>query len=51
MWEVKDKKSNLIVRYDFNTLNDYSVDDYTVTLVGTPCDEWREELYRRALNA
>lgn len=50
MWEVKDKKSNLIVRYDFNTLDDYSVDDYTVTLVGTPCDEWREELYRRALN-
>ena len=51
MWEVKDKKSNLIVHYDFNTLDDYSVDDYTVTLVGTPCDEWREELYRRALNA
>lgn len=51
MWEVKDKKSNLIVRYDFNTLDDYSVDDYTVTLIGTPCDEWREELYRRALNA
>lgn len=51
MWEVKDKKSNLIVRYDFNTLDDYSVDNYTVTLVGTPCDEWREELYRRALNA
>lgn len=51
MWEVKDKKSNLIVRYDFNTLDDYSIDDYTVTLVGTPCDEWREELYRRALNA
>lgn len=51
MWEVKDKKSNLIVRYDFNTLDDYSVDDYAVTLVGTPCDEWREELYRRALNA
>ena len=51
MWEVKDKKSNLIVRYDFNTLDEYSVQGYTVTLVGTPCDEWREELYRRALNA
>lgn len=51
MWEVKDKESNLIVRYDFNTLNEYSVEGYTVTLVGTPCDEWREELYRRALNA
>lgn len=51
MWEVKDKESNLIVRYDFNTLDDYSVDDYTVTLIGIPCDEWREELYRRALNA
>lgn len=51
MWEVKDKKSNLIVRYDFNTIDDYSVEGYAVTLVGTPCDEWREELYRRALNA
>ncbi len=51
MWEVKDKESNLIVRYDFNTLDEYSVDGYTVTLVGTPCDEWREELYRRALDA
>lgn len=51
MWEVKDKESNLIVRYDFNTIDDYSVEGYTVTLVGTPCDEWREELYRRALNA
>lgn len=51
MWEVKDKESNLIVRYDFNTLDEYSVDGYVVTLVGTPCDEWREELYRRALNA
>lgn len=51
MWEVKDKESNLIVRYDFNTLDEYSVDGYVVTLIGTPCDEWREELYRRALNA
>lgn len=51
MWEVKDKESNLIVRYDFNTIDDYSVEGYTVILVGTPCDEWREELYRRALNA
>ena len=24
---------------------------YTVTLVGGPCDEWREELYRQALEA
>lgn len=51
MWEVKDKESNLIVRYDFNTIDNYSVEGYTVTLVGIPCDEWREELYRRALNA
>ena len=51
MWEIKDKDSGFIVRYDLTDSSDYSVDGYEVTLVGSPCDEWREELYRRALNA
>ena len=51
MWEIKSEKSNLIIRYDFNDLSEYSVDGYKTTLVGLPCDEWREELYRHALEA
>lgn len=51
MWEIKSEKSNLIIRYDFNNLSEYSVDGYKATLVGLPCDEWREELYRHALEA
>ena len=51
MWEVKDPKTNLIVRYDFNNRSSYSVSGYTTTLIGGPCGEWREELYRQALMA
>lgn len=51
MWEIKDKNTKLIVRYDFNDTDDYKLSDYEATLVGSPCDEWREELYRRALVA
>lgn len=51
MWEIKSEESNLIIRYDFNDLSEYSVDGYKTTLVGLPCDEWREELYRHALEA
>lgn len=52
MWKIEDKESNLIVRYDFNDSADgYTVDGYTATLIGIPCNEWREELYRRALDA
>lgn len=51
MWEIKSEESNLIIRYDFNNLSEYSVDGYKATLVGLPCDEWREELYRHALEA
>lgn len=51
MWEVKDPESGLIVRYDFNNQASYSVDGYETKCVGSPCDEWREELYRLALNA
>lgn len=52
MWKIEDKESNLIVRYDFNDSADgYTVDGYTATLISIPCNEWREELYRRALDA
>lgn len=51
MWEIKSEESNLIIRYDFNDQDEYSVDGYVATLVGSPCDEWREELYRHALDA
>lgn len=52
MWEIKDKESGLIARYDF-TLTEVPprADGFEVTMVGTPCDEWREELYRLALDA
>nr|DAO08724.1 MAG TPA: hypothetical protein [Caudoviricetes sp.] len=52
MWAISDKETGLIVRYDFNNIaSDYSVSGYETKLIGSPCDEWREELYRRALNA
>ena len=51
MWEVKDKETNLIIRYDNNNDSSYSLEGYKVSLVGPPCNEWREELYRRALRA
>lgn len=51
MWSVKDKDTGLIIRYDFtnSAINEQS--DYLVELIGVPCDEWREELYRQALIA
>lgn len=52
MWAIVDEETGLIVRYDFNNqASDYSVDRYKTELISSPCDEWREELYRRALNA
>ena len=52
MWQVKDKSTGLIIRYDFNDkVSGYSVSGYETKLVGKPCDEWREELYRQALMA
>ena len=53
MWEVKDTETGLIIRYEFTyTNNKPSVEEgYEVKLIGIPCDEWREELYRKALNA
>ena len=45
-------KDNTIVLYDFNNVaSGYAVSGYKTKLIGKPCDEWREELYRRALNA
>lgn len=51
MWEVRDIASGQIVRYDFNLNNIHSVSGCICTLIGKPCDEWREELYRQALVA
>lgn len=52
MWEVKDKETGLIVRYDRNEIEEgYTVDGFITTLIGGKCKEWREELYRRALDA
>ena len=52
MWAVKDSKTGLLIRYDFNQISsDYTVEGYETELVGIPCTEWREELYRRAMNA
>lgn len=53
MWELKDKETGLIVRYEF-TQDDQPPaveENYEITLVGGQCDEWREELYRLALVA
>lgn len=52
MWEISDEDSGLIVRYDFNDIDEgYSVAGYKTTLISIPCNEWREELYRHALDA
>ena len=52
MWTVRDSETGLLIRYDFNQISSgYAVAGYEVELVGIPCDEWREELYRRAMNA
>lgn len=53
MWEVKNDSGNLI-RYEFTEQEESYTppeSDYTVTLIGVPCKEWREELYRHALVA
>lgn len=52
MYEIKDKETGLIIRYDFNTTGIPPTSAQNeVTLIGIPCDEWREELYRLALDA
>lgn len=52
MWSVSDEETGLIIRYDFNDQSgDYTVPGYKTTLISTPCEEWREELYRQALDA
>lgn len=49
MWEVRDAETGLIIRYDWTT--DPNSPSANSTLIGGPCDEWREELYRLALDA
>lgn len=51
MWEIKSEESNLIIRYEFTDQKVQPDSEGTITLIGVPCDEWREELYRRALDA
>lgn len=51
MWEIKSEESNLIIRYEFTDQKVQPDSEGTITLIGAPCDEWREELYRRALDA
>lgn len=49
MWEIRDAGTGLIVRYDWTTVPNAPAAN--ATLIGVPCDEWREELYRLALDA
>ena len=53
MWEVKDQETGLLLPYVFDETEAQEQADrgYTVTKISEPCDEWREELYRRALQA
>lgn len=52
MWEIKDKETNLIVRYDFTDSDTIEEErQYEKKLISIPSQEWREELYRLALNA
>lgn len=52
MWQISDEQTGLVVRYDFNDVEKgYVARGYKTTLISIPCDEWREELYRHALNA
>lgn len=52
MWQISDEQTGLVVRYDFNDVEKgYVARGYKTTLISIPCNEWREELYRHALNA
>lgn len=52
MWQISDEQTGLVVRYDFNDVEKgYIARGYKTTLISIPCNEWREELYRHALNA
>lgn len=54
MWVIKDETTNSIIRYDFKELYTDKVfvgENEIKELVAPPCGEWREELYRRALDA
>lgn len=53
MYEIKDKETGVIIIYVVSNSSNYRHPNanYEATCVGSPCDEWREELYRRALIA
>lgn len=55
MWAIKDKDEDgkeFIIRYEFtDSEEEPAAAGYKVDPVSIPCDEWREELYRRALVA
>ena len=49
MWAIKDKETNRIIRYEYT--NNNIAPSASAELIGKPCDEWREELYRKALES
>lgn len=51
MHEIRDEKTNTLIRYDFSNGPFHMVPQYTSKMIAPPCGEWREELYRRALVA
>lgn len=52
MWGVIDSSTSLIIRYEFNDISEgFEVTGYQTKLISVPCREWREELYRQAMNA
>lgn len=50
MWAIKDA-NGFIIRYEFTNSEKPAAAGYVVEQISVPCDEWREELYRKALVA
>lgn len=50
MWAIKDV-DGFIIKYEFTDNEEPAAAGYVAEQVSIPCDEWREELYRRALVA
>lgn len=49
-YQIKDKNTDLILRYEGRVAENITVsENEQATLIGKPCQEWREELYRQAL--
>lgn len=55
MWEIRDKNTDKLMRYEFTSENKdnftYDKNIFKTKLISIPCNEWREELYRLAMNA